>query len=82
MLRLFKRHIGLFTVTSLVLQCGQYLHAQAPIVEEPNYTPTLTFDVATIRPAPPLIITKEELDLGIAALDGNLYLADALVEAE
>jgi taurine--2-oxoglutarate transaminase len=32
--------------------------------------------------APPLIITKEELDLGIAALDGNLYLADALVEAE
>jgi uncharacterized protein (TIGR03435 family) len=29
------------------------LHAQAPIVEEPNYTPTLTFDVATIRPAQP-----------------------------
>lgn len=27
--------------------------AQAPIVEEPNYTPTLTFDVASIRLAPP-----------------------------
>jgi len=32
---------------------GLYLSAQAPIVEEPGYTPTLTFDVATIRPAPP-----------------------------
>jgi taurine--2-oxoglutarate transaminase len=31
--------------------------------------------------APPLIITKEELDLGIAALDENLGIADALVEA-
>jgi uncharacterized protein (TIGR03435 family) len=29
------------------------LHAQAPIVEEPGYTPTLTFDVATIRLSPP-----------------------------
>jgi uncharacterized protein (TIGR03435 family) len=27
--------------------------AQTPILEEPGYTPTLTFDVATIRPAPP-----------------------------
>ncbi len=31
--------------------------------------------------APPLIITKEELDFGIAALDENLAIADALVEA-
>jgi taurine--2-oxoglutarate transaminase len=31
--------------------------------------------------APPLIITKEELDLGIAALDEHLAIADALVEA-
>ena len=30
--------------------CG---YAQAPVVEEPNYTPTLTVDVATIRLAPP-----------------------------
>lgn len=30
--------------------------------------------------APPLIITKEELDFGIAALDRHLALADALVE--
>ena len=47
-----QRHIG-FCAAVLVLQCGLYLHAQAPIVDEPNYTPTLTFDVATIRLAPP-----------------------------
>ncbi len=47
-----QRHIGLFAAL-LVFQCGLCLHAQTPIVEEPNYTPTLTFDVASIRPAPP-----------------------------
>ncbi|MGA9672656.1 MAG: TIGR03435 family protein, partial [Terracidiphilus sp.] len=47
-----QRHIGLFAAI-LVCQSGLYLHAQTPIVEEPNYTPTLTFDVATIRPTPP-----------------------------
>ena len=52
MFRIVHRQIGLFAGL-LVLQCGLYLHAQAPIVEEPNYTPTLTFDVATIRPTPP-----------------------------
>jgi taurine--2-oxoglutarate transaminase len=31
--------------------------------------------------APPLIVTKEELDLGIAALDEHLSIADALVES-
>jgi taurine---2-oxoglutarate transaminase len=31
--------------------------------------------------APPLIVTKEELDLGIAALDEHLAIADVLVEA-
>jgi taurine---2-oxoglutarate transaminase len=31
--------------------------------------------------APPLIVTREELDLGIAALDEHLSIADALVEA-
>jgi taurine--2-oxoglutarate transaminase len=31
--------------------------------------------------APPLIVTKEELDLGLAALDEHLAIADALVEA-
>jgi len=30
--------------------------------------------------APPLIVTKGELDLGIAALDEHLAIADALVE--
>lgn len=52
MSRIAQRHIGLFAAL-LVFQCGLCLHAQAPIVEEPGYTPTLTFDVATIRPAPP-----------------------------
>lgn len=28
-------------------------HAQAPILEEPGYTPTLTFDVVSIRPSQP-----------------------------
>jgi len=32
--------------------------------------------------APPLIVTKEELDLGIAALDEHLGIADALVERQ
>jgi uncharacterized protein (TIGR03435 family) len=49
--RIVQRHIGLFA--ALLFLCGLYLHAQTPIVEEPNYTPTLVFDVATIRPAPP-----------------------------
>lgn len=52
MFPIVQRPIG-FCAALLVFQCGLYLHAQAPIVEEPNYTPTLTFDVATIRPAPP-----------------------------
>ena len=47
-----QRYIG-FSAALLVLLCGLHLHAQTPIVEEPNYTPTLTFDVATIRLAPP-----------------------------
>lgn len=31
--------------------------------------------------APPLIVTKEEIDIGVAALDEHLVIADALVEA-
>ena len=50
--RIAQRHSS-FCAALFVFQCGLYLHAQAPIVEEPGYTPTLTFDVATIRPAPP-----------------------------
>jgi uncharacterized protein (TIGR03435 family) len=47
-----QRHIGFFAAL-LVIPSGLHLHAQAPIIEEPNYTPTLTFDVATIRPVQP-----------------------------
>jgi len=52
MFRIVQRHIGL-PAALFVFLSGSCLHAQAPIVEEPNYTPTLTFDVATIRLAPP-----------------------------
>jgi uncharacterized protein (TIGR03435 family) len=37
----------------LVFISGLWAHAQAPILEEPGYTPTLTFDIAVIRLAPP-----------------------------
>jgi len=52
MFRIVQRPIGLLAAL-LVCLAGPCLHAQTPIVEEPNYTPTLTFDVATIRLAPP-----------------------------
>ena len=52
MLRIAQRHIGFFAAL-LLFPCSLCLHAQAPIVDEPNYTPTLTFDVATIRPVQP-----------------------------
>ena len=47
-----QRHIGFFAAL-LVFPSSLYVHAQAPILEEPTYTPTLTFDVVSIRPAPP-----------------------------
>jgi len=46
------RPVGLVAML-LGFLCGPWLLAQAPIVDEPGFTPTLTFDVATIRPAPP-----------------------------
>lgn len=52
MLPIVQRHPGLL-VALLVILPGLWAHAQAPIVEEPGYTPTLIFDVATIRPTPP-----------------------------
>ena len=52
MFRIVQRHIGLLAALFVFL-CGPCLHAQAPIVEEPGYTPTLTFDVAIIRLSPP-----------------------------
>jgi uncharacterized protein (TIGR03435 family) len=52
MLGTSKRCFGVLTFV-LVFLTGLYVHAQAPIVEEPNYKPTLTFDVAVIRLAPP-----------------------------
>jgi len=52
MFRIVQRPIGLLAAF-LVFLSGPCLHAQAPILEEPNYKPTLTFDVATVRLAPP-----------------------------
>src|SRR5215472_19342207 len=47
-----KRCFGVLTFV-LVFLTGLCVRAQAPIVEEPNYKATLTFDVAVIRQAPP-----------------------------
>jgi len=52
MLRIITRHLGLLTAL-LVFMPALCVRAQSPILEEPNYTPTLTFDVAVIRLAPP-----------------------------
>ena len=52
MRRIVPLSVGLVAAL-LIFLSGPCLHAQAPIVEEPGYTPTLTFDVATIRLAPP-----------------------------
>jgi uncharacterized protein (TIGR03435 family) len=52
MFRFPQRSIGLLAALVLFLSVP-CLHGQAPIVEEPNYTPTLTFDIASIRPSPP-----------------------------
>ena len=38
---------------ALMSLAGSFAHAQTPIVEEPGYQPTLTFDIAVIRLAPP-----------------------------
>jgi len=51
MFRIVQRQIGL--LAALVLLCGACVQAQVPLIEEPGYTPTLTFDVAVIRLAPP-----------------------------
>jgi uncharacterized protein (TIGR03435 family) len=52
MFSMIQRHLGLLAAL-LVIVPGLSALAQTPIVEEPGYTPTLTFDVATIRLAPP-----------------------------
>jgi len=52
MLGIVQRHLRVLT-SLLVFGTGICACAQAPIVEEPNYKPTLTFDVAVIRLAPP-----------------------------
>jgi uncharacterized protein (TIGR03435 family) len=53
MIRIVRRHIGLF-IALLVFACSSSLRAQStPITEEPNYKPTLIFDIASVRPAAP-----------------------------
>jgi uncharacterized protein (TIGR03435 family) len=53
MLRIVQRNIGLLAALFIFLS-GPCLYAQGtPIVEEPGYTPTLTFDIVSIRQAPP-----------------------------
>jgi uncharacterized protein (TIGR03435 family) len=50
MFRMVGRHLGWIVV---LVFAGLGARAQSVIVEEPGYTPTLTFDVATIRLSPP-----------------------------
>jgi uncharacterized protein (TIGR03435 family) len=52
MLRIVLRRISLLAAL-LVFVPGFCANAQTPILEEPGYTPTLTFDIAVIRQAPP-----------------------------
>ena len=44
--RIVRRHIGLL-VACFVFIPGLVAHSQTPILEEPNYTPTLTFDTVS-----------------------------------
>lgn len=58
MLRVIQRYFSLVTAAHLLMAVGVLVTgvgawAQTPIVEEPGYKPTLTFDVAVIRLAPP-----------------------------
>ena len=50
--RIARRTIHIFA-TLLLFVPALFAHAQTPILEEPGYTPTLTFDIAVIRQAPP-----------------------------
>ena len=52
MYRIALRSAG-FLAVAVLFAPSFALHAQAPIVEEPGYTPTLTFDVVSMRPSPP-----------------------------
>lgn len=47
------RRLVSFVAAVVISASGACVQAQTLIVEEPNYKPTLTFDVATIRLAPP-----------------------------
>jgi uncharacterized protein (TIGR03435 family) len=53
MFRLVQRHLGLLAAVIVLLSASCLSGQGTPIVEEPGYTPTLTFDVVSIRPAPP-----------------------------
>jgi len=53
MLRTIQKHIGLLAAL-FVFAISPCLRAQStPIIEEPGYTPTLTFDIISIRQSPP-----------------------------
>jgi uncharacterized protein (TIGR03435 family) len=52
MSRLFKQSAAVFVAIFIFASCAS-LQAQTPILEEPGYTPTLTFDIVVIRQSPP-----------------------------
>lgn len=50
--RIALRSAGFFAAVALLAHSAA-LNAQAPILEEPGYTPTLVFDIVSLRPSPP-----------------------------
>ena len=71
MLRILQRPLAILAAL-LALLSAPCLRAQAPIVDEPNFTPTLVFDVATIRLAPPIVVEPEDLDWAVDQLEAVL----------
>jgi uncharacterized protein (TIGR03435 family) len=91
MFPIVQRHLALLA-SLLIVAPGLRAYAQTPIVEEPGYTPTLTFDVASIRLAspdanfqvsvssPPRSSRFEASDLTIKALIQIAYGFDAPID--
>jgi uncharacterized protein (TIGR03435 family) len=52
MVRIVPRNLALLMALIVFPVCTS-LYGQTPLMEEPNYKPTLTFDVASIRPSRP-----------------------------
>ena len=80
--RLVPRHICLLVGLLVLVPC-LCVGAQTPILEEPNYTPTLMFDIAVIRQAAPpskeMVTSRAQFDIAVirqaAPPDANFHVA-------